>query len=279
MIEFVEFLLMGLAIGIFGTMVGAGGGFILTPLLLLLFPDRQAEIVTATSLSVVALNALSGSIAYYRLGRIDLKTSLVYGLVAAPWVVLGVFTTSRVPRGPFDILLGLGLFALCISLFRGSDPPPNSTSPEEESDPSLTERHITDRSGRTYHYRFRYKMGIWISTGVGFLSSFFGIGGGPIYVPLMIRVLRVPVYIATATSQCLLLITTTVAVLVHYFQGNLHTMGDIILPLAIGVIGGAQIGAIVSGKMKSATLTRIFVVLLALVSIRLLYQGFMATWN
>lgn len=279
MIEFVQFLLMGLGIGIFGTMVGAGGGFILTPLLLLLFPNRPSEIVTATSLSVVALNALSGSIAYYRLGRIDIRTSLVYSLVAFPWVVLGVFTTSRVPRGPFDVLLGLGLFALCLSLLLGSEPPVNSSSPEEESDPSLTERHIVDRSGRVYHYRFRYKMGIWMSTGVGFLSSFFGIGGGPIYVPLMIRFLRVPVYIATATSQFLLFITTTVAVLVHYFRGNLHTMTDVILPLAIGVVAGAQIGAVVSGKLKSITLTRIFVVLLALVSFRLLYQGFSATLN
>ncbi len=279
MITFVEFLLMGLGIGIFGTMVGAGGGFILTPLLLLLFPDRQAEIVTATSLSVVSLNALSGSIAYYRLGRIDLRTSLVYSLVAAPWVILGVFTTSSVPRGPFDILLGLGLLALCISLFRGSDPPPNSTSPEEISDPSLAERHIIDRSGRVYHYRFRYKMGIWMSTGIGFFASFFGIGGGPIYVPVMIRFLRVPVHIATATCQFLLLINTSVAVLVHYFRGNLHTMGDVILPLAIGVIGGAQIGAAVSEKMKSTTITRIFVILLALVSFRLLYHGFTATGN
>ncbi len=279
MTEFVQFLLMGLGIGIFGTMVGAGGGFILTPLLLLLFPDRPAEIVTATSLSVVALNALSGSIAYHRLGRIDIKTSLAYSLAAFPWVILGVFTTSRISRGPFDILLGLGLFALCISLLRGSDPPANAPSPGEESDPSLTERHIVDRSGRVYNYRFRYKMGIWMSTGIGFLSSFFGIGGGPIYVPLMIRFLRVPVYIATATCQFILLINTSVAVLVHYYRDNLHTMSDVILPLAVGVIGGAQVGAVISGKLKSATITKIFVVLLALVSFRLLYQGFSATWN
>ena len=178
-----------------------------------------------------------------------------------------------------NILLGLALLALCISLFRGTDPPPNATSPEEESDPSLTERHIVDSSGRVYHYRFRYKMGIWMSTGVGFFASFFGIGGGPINVPLMIRFLRIPVYIATATSQFVLLINTSVAVLVHYFLDNMHTMGDVILPLVIGVVSGAQIGAVVSGKLKSATITRIFVVLLALVSVRLLLQGYMASVN
>ncbi len=77
----------------------------------------------------------------------------------------------------------------------------------------------------------------------------------------------------------MLLITTVVAVLTHFLQGNLHTMGDIIIPLAIGVVAGAQIGAVTSGKLKSITLTRIFVVLIAAISVRLLYQGISGTLN
>ncbi|MAE06608.1 MAG: sulfite exporter TauE/SafE family protein [Nitrospinota bacterium] len=279
MIFFLEFLLFGLGVGIFGTMVGAGGGFILTPILLLLFPDRPSEIITATSLSVVAINALSGSTAYYRLGRIDIKTSLIYGLVASPWVILGTFVTSQVGRGPFDLLLGLGLMALCISLFQGSPPPVDASAGAGPETRSWTERCIVDSDGKTYHYFFRFKLGIAISTALGFFASFFGIGGGPLYVPLMIRALRIPVHIAVATSQSLILITDSTAVLSHYLQGNLRTMGDVILPLAIGVVGGAQAGAVISGKLRSITLTRIFVVLLALISMRLLFQGFVAAIN
>lgn len=274
MLFFFEFLLFGLGVGIFGTMVGAGGGFILTPILLLLFPGRPSEIITATSLSVVALNALSGSIAYHRLKRIDIKTGLACGLAASPWVVLGVFVTARVGRGVFDILLGMILMALCISLFRGSSPPERIQKEGEKAAPGWAERRITDSDGRVYHYFFRFRLGLLLSTGVGFCSSFFGIGGGPIYVPLFIQVLRIPVHIATATSQFILLTGTTVAVVTHFLQGNMHTMGDIIIPLSIGVIGGAQIGAKLSGKLRSTTLTRIFVVLLSLISIRVLYQGF-----
>ncbi len=279
MIFFIEFLLFGLSVGIFGTMVGAGGGFILTPILLLLFPDRPSEVITATSLSVVALNALSGSIAYHRLKRIDIKTGLMYGLVASPWVVLGTFVTARVGRGAFDMILGVGLMALCVSLFRGSPPPLDPSEAGGGENPSLRERRIVDNKGHVYHYYFRFRLGLWLSTGVGFLASFLGIGGGPIYVPLLIQGLRIPVHIATATSQFLLLITTVVAVLTHFLQGNLHTMGDIIIPLAIGVVAGAQIGAVTSGKLKSITLTRIFVVLIAAISVRLLYQGISGTLN
>ena len=274
MLFFLEFLLLGLGIGILGTLVGAGGGFILTPILLLLFPDRPSEAITALSLSVVTLNALSGSLAYYRLGRIDLKTSLVYGTAALPWVVIGAFGTGYVARGPFDIILGLALLALCLSLVW-----PSSRPQAEEADgdgPSLTARRIVDRSGRVFEYRFRYKLGIWLSAAVGFLSSFMGIGGGPIYVPLMIRVLRVPVYIATATSQCLLLLTTFAAALIHMAAGHLTGMGDLILPLAIGMVTGAQAGAALSGRIRSATLTRILAVLLIVVSLQILYRGGLA---
>jgi len=272
MLFFLEFLLLGLGIGLLGTLVGAGGGFILTPLLLLLFPGRSAESITAVSLSVVTLNALSGSLAYYRLGRVDLRTSLVYGSAALPWVILGAFATSLVARGPFDILLGLALLVLCLSLVW----PSSAGSGREtsgENGPPLAFRRIVDRGGRVFEYRFRYRLGIWLSAGVGFLSSFMGIGGGPIYVPLMIRVLRVPPHIATATSQCLLLLTTFAAALIHMAAGHLAGMGDLVLPLAIGMIAGAQAGAALSGRVRSATLTRILAGLLILVSFQILYRG------
>lgn len=274
MLFFLEFLLMGLGIGLLGTLVGAGGGFILTPLLLLYFPDRPSEAIAALSLSVVTLNALSGSIAYYRLGRIDLKTSLVYGSVALPWVILGVFSTSRVGRGPFDIILGLALLGLCVSLVWPSSP--GSDREPEGDNPSLVLRRIVDRSGRVFEYRFRYKLGIWLSVAVGFLSSFMGIGGGPIYVPLMIRVLRVPPHIATATSQCLLLLTVFAAALLHLISGHLAGTGDLILPLALGMVAGAQAGAAISGRVRSAVLTRILAALLVLVSLQVLYRGAVA---
>ncbi len=272
MFIFIGFLLLGLGIGLVGTLVGAGGGFILTPLLLLFFPGYRPEVIAASSLLVVNLNALSGTIAYLRLGRIDVKTSVIYGLVASPWVVLGAYGTSLVARGPFDVLLGIALLALCVSLLLG--PPSRDHLPSGEEIPHWKGRNIVDRAGLVYTYRFRFKRGIWMSTLIGFLSSFLGIGGGPIYVPVMIRFLYVPTHIATATSQCLLLLTATVAVLYHYLQGNLQAVAHFVFPLAIGVISGAQVGAVLSNRLRSITLSRVLALLLIIVSVVLFYKGF-----
>jgi uncharacterized membrane protein YfcA len=63
--------LLGLIVGTFGTLVGAGGGFILTPVLLVVYPELTPAQITSISLLVVFFNALSGSVAYARLKRID----------------------------------------------------------------------------------------------------------------------------------------------------------------------------------------------------------------
>ena len=272
MLFFIQFLAMGLGVGFLGTLVGAGGGFILTPLLLLIFTEQPSEVIAATSLSVVCLNALSGSVAYYRQKRIDLKTSASFALAGAPWVIVGVYATSEVPRGPFDIILGLALLILCISIIN-PPPPLEATQASGGGLAALAQRRIVDYQGRVYEYAFRFRLGVCLSSIVGFLASFLGIGGGPMHVPVMIRILRIPPHIATATSQCELLLTTALAVVVHFFHGNLHAMQNVILPLAIGIIVGAQVGAAISNKVKSLTLTRILAVLMTLVSFQLLYKG------
>ena len=272
MLFFIQFLAMGLGVGFLGTLVGAGGGFILTPLLLLIFTEQPSEVIAATSLSVVCLNALSGSVAYYRQRRIDIKTSASFALAGAPWVIVGVYATSEVPRGPFDIILGLALLILCISII--NPPPPFETTQASGGGlAALARRRIVDYQGRVYEYAFRFRLGVCLSSIVGFLASFLGIGGGPMHVPVMIRILRIPPHIATATSQCELLLTTALAVVVHFFHGNLYAMKSVILPLAIGIIVGAQVGAAMSNKVKSVTLTRILAVLMTLVSLQLLYKG------
>jgi uncharacterized membrane protein YfcA len=70
-LHYVWLALLGLAVGTFGTLVGAGGGFILTPVLLVVYPELTPAQITSISLLVVFFNALSGSVAYARLKRID----------------------------------------------------------------------------------------------------------------------------------------------------------------------------------------------------------------
>ena len=74
MLERIWLIPVGFIIGTYGTLIGAGGGFVLVPMLILLYPQESPEVITSISLAVVFFNALSGSLAYMRLKRVDYRS-------------------------------------------------------------------------------------------------------------------------------------------------------------------------------------------------------------
>src|SRR5262249_26973954 len=113
--SFAAFFVLGLALGAFGTLIGAGGGFILVPLLAFLYPHEPPNVLTAISLSMIAANALAGSITYARMGRLDRRAGLVFAAAGIPGSVLGALVNGRLDRRVFDPLLG-GVLLLAAAL-------------------------------------------------------------------------------------------------------------------------------------------------------------------
>lgn len=95
--------LLGVALGRFGTLIGAGGGFLLVPLLLLLYPQEATPTITASSLAVVCLNASSGSLAYARLRRIDYRRRLVFAAAGIPGSIGGALATRLLPPRSVEV--------------------------------------------------------------------------------------------------------------------------------------------------------------------------------
>ena len=115
-IEYLWLLPLGLLIGAFGTLIGAGGGFVLVPILLLVHPNEKTELITAISLAVVFFNALSGSLAYARMKRVDYKSGILFSIATIPGAILGALSTAYVPRGLFDLLFGVLMIVAAIYL-------------------------------------------------------------------------------------------------------------------------------------------------------------------
>jgi uncharacterized protein len=261
----------GFIIGIFGTLIGAGGGFILVPILILSYPELSPETITAISIVIVAANAISGSIAYARSGRIDFKAGILFALFTIPGSILGVLTTHFIARNIFNILFGILLVALSVYLlFRHNKP---LIPPVVDENKRRWKHHtLKDASGISYHYTYNQNRGILISVIVGYISPVLGIGGGIIHVPALVQWLQFPVFIATATSHFILAIMSTVSVIVHAINGSYSDpkILHMVIGLIIGVIPGAQIGAWLSHKLPSKTIIRVLAVCLGLVGIRIL---------
>jgi uncharacterized protein len=274
--EYWLLLPLGLLIGAFGTLIGAGGGFILVPILLLVYPNERTELITAISLAVVFFNALSGSIAYARMKRVDYKSGIIFAIATIPGAVLGALSTAYVPRRAFDLIFGVLMIVAAIFLWLSakeghSEHSRSNVAPtSQKTGARLTERHLVDAEGVEYRYAFDLRLGIILSTFVGYLSSLLGVGGGFIHVPALSRLLNFPVHIATATSHFVLAIMALTGTLVHVTQGVfVHGVRRTAL-LAIGVLVGAQAGAWLSNRTGGKAIIRGLAVALGFVGIRLI---------
>ena len=248
----VDLIAIGFIVGTIGTLIGAGGGFLLVPILLLLDPHMAPGVVTGISLAVIFFNAASGSIAYARMGRIAYKAGIIFALAALPGAIIGVYTTSHIPRTVFNGIFGCLLIAASVYLMTTSE----TTTEEKQLE------------------NYNLWLGAGISVVIGFLSSVFGIGGGIIHVPALTRILDFPVHIATATSHFVLSITALVATIIHLMNGTLEGQLGTILWISLGAITGAQVGAKLSNQMEGSWIIRALAAGLGLIGIRILLPLF-----
>jgi uncharacterized membrane protein YfcA len=259
---------LGILVGGFGTLIGAGGGFILVPVLLLIYPGIKPELITSISLAVVFLNALSGTIAYAKMKRIDYRSAFVFAAATLPGSVIGAFSTTYIPRHIFDIILGILLMIISLYLLIR---PGQKAYVVLKKDPGHTERALIERNGQEHHYSFNMMTGIVLSFFVGFLSSVLGIGGGIIHVPALTGLLNFPVHIATATSHFILAFMALAGTIVHIIQGNFKTGWLTTILIGTGVVIGAQYGARLSDKIKAQWIIRALALALLVVGIRLFF--------
>jgi len=243
-------------VGTYGTLVGAGGGSVLVPILLILLPKETPATVTAISLAVVFFNAYSGTIAYMRMGRIDYRAGTLFSLAGLPGAVLGTMLVQEIPRRIFDPVFGLLL--LFMGLFLVAKPlGAASRGKGEESQAPASNRMLLGSIGSAY---------------IGVLSSLLGIGGGIIHVPFLIRVLRMPPHTATATSHFVLTFIALAATISHIVQGEFNRGLAQTMYLAVGVMMGAPVGAALSARLHGGLIVRLLAFALCLVGLRLLIR-------
>ncbi len=263
--DFARLAPLGFAVGAYGTLVGAGGGSVLVPALLIMLPKESPATITAMSLAVVFFNAYSGTIAYIRMGRVDYRTATLFTLASLPGAVVGALLVRELDRSFFEpvfglLLLILGAFLVVSPLGRSSGAQDGAALPGAGAGGSLAEKPgasavLVGSIGSSY---------------IAVLASLLGIGGGIVHVPFLIRVLRFPPHTATATSQFVLTFLALAATITHVALGEFERGMAETMYLAVGVMMGAPLGAAISAKLRGSVLVRLLAVALCLVGLRLL---------
>ena len=215
---------LGFAAGILGSMIGLGGGVIVVPVLTFLgFPPTAAA---SNSLFAALSNAIASTVSYSKQKRIEYSLGLKLGLLSVPGTVLGALVSTDVTPNVFKILFGFVLVSSAAYIF--------------------LRKKIETREKTVSKQMMVFAIGASFFAGV--ISSFFGIGGGIIFVPLMVVGMGMAMKKAAPTSQMILLFASLSGVTVHSILGHPDFLQSGLL--AIGSFIGGLVGARLSIDIK-----------------------------
>lgn len=277
------FGLIGFVAGCIGTIVGAGGGFLVVPALMHLWPGRLPGELTAASLVVVFFNGLSAlgfHLSQGKKGLIDLRMGSWLALAAVPGALQGVHLFKQASFAFFTGFFGLFLvlMGMFLTLKSFKDQHSNDT-PLDPGLPSLREQ--PHRLGGARREKLRLGglgamvLAFVLSFLVAGLASGLGIGGGVFYVPTLVFAFSYPVHQAAATSQFIMTLMSAGAMITHVVHGHYERvpLGQLSW-LVVGAVVGAQFGARVSPRLKGSYIVTGLAFMMVTIGIRLLVRAF-----
>ena len=264
----------GAAAGLFGSLLGLGGGVLLVPLLTLGFglPLREA-----VGVSLVAVIMTSGAAAGVYLERhvANLRLGMSLELFTALGALVGGTIAFALDVRLLEALFaGLMVYVAITMLRRGmSEEAPAEAAAERRGAPEPTGRRgsMLDRlSGEGYRVR-RPGLGVVGATFAGIVSALLGIGGGIVKVPLMNVGMGVPLRIATATSNLMIGITAAASAIIYLLRGEIDPY--VAAPTAIGVFIGASVGSRLGHRVDLRVLRWLFVLVLLYTAVQMLMKA------
>ncbi|MDZ5472140.1 sulfite exporter TauE/SafE family protein [Bacillus sp. 31A1R] len=271
--EWITLIVIGLLAGFIGALVGLGGGIIIVPSLLyfgsytFLLDEVTPQVAVGTSLLIMIFTGLSSTLTYLKHKTVDYKSGLIFFMGSGPGSLLGAWINRDLDINTFNIYFGIFMIFVSIILMIR-----NKLKPLTPKKGYRINRTFIDQRGATFEYGYSPFLGLSLSFVVGFISGIFGIGGGSLMVPAMILIFLFPPHVAIATSMFMIFLSSIVSSGAHISLGNVNWLYALALIPSAWL--GAKLGATTNTKIKSNTLVQILRIMLIVVGIRLIYQGF-----
>lgn len=275
-------VLGGVAAGVFGSLLGLGGGVLIVPLLTLGFGLPLREAVGASLIAVIVTSGAAAGV-YLERHVANLRLGMTLELFTAAGALAGGLLAFLVP----DRLLA-GLFALLLAYTgvsmarRGlrTAPPASSAagapatvsavSPAGPPEAPPRRDVLTRLSGPGYRVR-NLPTGIAGSLFAGVVSALLGVGGGIVKVPVMNLVMNVPLRVATATSNLMIGVTGSASAIVYLLRGGIDPY--VAAPTAVGVFIGASVGSRTAHRIDLRVLRALFVAVMGYTSVEMLLRA------
>ena len=271
---------LGLLVGLLSGLFGVGGGFLLTPLLIMF--GIPPTVAAATDSNQIVAASTSGTYAHWKVGNVDFKMGLYLlaggflgGLIGVQVIKIlrAMGNADFLIKITYVLMLGIVggyMFVESLSSMRKKKVEEVEVKKESKIEAFLKSLPLQthfEKSGVTHSLL----VPIFLGCLVGILAAIMGVGGGFLMVPVMFYVLRMPMHVIVGTSLFQILFT---CIEVTFLQSYTNHTVDFTLAvlLLIGSTIGAQIGTVFGRKLKGEQLKILLAAIVLVVTVKMIFE-------
>jgi uncharacterized membrane protein YfcA len=269
--EFTILIAIGsLLAGMLGAVTGLGGGVVIVPLLTLAFGVDIRYAIGASLVSVIATSS-GAAAAYLREGFSNMRVGMFLEIATTIGAISGAYLAASTPTKAIAIIFGI---VLLYSAYSANKPPkdlPTDKPPDRYATLLKFDGSYPTPEGEE-SYRVRHvPAGFGLMYVAGVLSGLLGIGSGAVKVLAMDQAMRIPFKVSTTTSNFMIGVTAAASAGIYLHRGYIDP--GIAMPVMLGVLAGALIGARILPGAKVRTLRLVFSVVIAALAFEMIFKG------
>jgi len=255
--------------GLLGALTGLGGGVVIVPLLTLVFGIDFRYAVGASLVSVIATSS-GAAVAYVREGYTNVRLGMLLEVATTIGALFGATLAGWIAPSALAVVFGLVLLG---SAWFSAQPRPEHVV--ESPDPLATRLHLDGTypslQGEKYYHVQRVPLGFGIMAGAGALSGMLGIGSGALKVLAMDQAMCLPFKVSTTTSNFMIGVTAAASAGIYLARGYVDP--GLAMPVVLGVLAGATLGARLLATTRSASLRVIFAIVVGVLGVEMIING------
>lgn len=270
-LEFTLLIAVGsLLAGMLGALTGLGGGVVIVPLLTLAFGIDIRYAIGASLISVIATST-GAAAAYLKEGYSNIRVGMFLELATTIGAVSGASLAPHVSTSAIAIIFGI---VLLYSAYAGnkqlSEPPDHEPPDHLASVLKLDSSYPTEDGTKPYHVR-NVPAGFGLMYIAGAISGLLGIGSGAVKVLAMDQAMHIPFKVSTTTSNFMIGVTAAASAGIYFHKGYIDP--GLAMPVMLGVLAGALIGARILPGAKVKSLRLVFSLVIAGLAVEMILKA------
>ncbi|WP_294682591.1 sulfite exporter TauE/SafE family protein [uncultured Gemella sp.] len=278
MVEILQFMLIAVLAGFLGSLVGLGGGIIITPALTILFGFDIKYAIGASIVAVIATSSGS-AIAFVKDHVSNMRVGMLLEVFTTAGGVVGALMAGVFSSKLLYIFFSLILLNSFYGMLKKTGLITKAKKEEEivENDKyaekyKLNSSYYDKAIDKTIDYNVtNVPQGSLVMFGAGFASGLLGIGSGAFKVVALDTYMKLPIKVSTATSNFMMGVTATASALIYFFNGTINPA--VAAPIAIGTLIGSRTGAKVMQRLDAKYIRYIFLPILLFTIINMFLKG------